>query len=152
MANYRGFLEAWKVLLAGEVNQRLEGLLHGETRWLEGPAAALPTAAVMGGGIASDAEEEQLESLNAWMEEQGLPRGVLAYDFADASTGEQKAVVDLAWASGIQEELSQPVAILVNESNETLAIASQAGFRCFTAIEEFQRYVKAEILVMDARV
>lgn len=86
------------------------------------------------------------------MEEHRLPRGVLAFDFADASTGEQKAVFDLAWASGIQEELSQPVAVLLNESNETLAIASQAGFRCFTAIEEFQRYVKAEILVMDARV
>lgn len=152
MENYSGFLEARKALLAAEVNQRMEELLHGETRWLEGPAAALPTAVAIGGGITSEAEEAQLESLNDWMEEHRLPRGVLAFDFADASTGEQKAVFDLAWASGIQEELSQPIAVLLNESNETLAIASQAGFRCFTAIEEFQRYVKAEILVMDARV
>lgn len=56
-----------------------------------------------------------------------LPRGVLAYDFADAATGEQKAVFDLARPSGIQEELSQPVAVLLNESSETIAIASQAG-------------------------
>jgi hypothetical protein len=74
----------------------------------------------------------------------------LAFDFADVVTGEQKAVFDLARPSGIQEELSQPVAILLNESNETLAIASQAGFRCFTAIEQFQNYVETEILTVKA--
>ena len=86
------------------------------------------------------------------MEERGLPRGMLAYDFADAVTGEQKAVFDLAWPSGIQEELSQPVAALLNESNETLAVASQAGFRCFTAVEEFKRYVEVEILGLTVAV
>ena len=90
-----------------------------------------------------------MEALNAWMEDQGLPRGILAFDFADTTTGEQKAVFDLAWPNGVQEELSQPVVVLLNEGEETLAIASQAGFRCFTSIDEFQRYVKEEILVLD---
>jgi hypothetical protein len=62
------------------------------------------------------------------------------------ATGEQKAVFDLAWPNGIQEELSQPVVVLLNESNETIGIASQAGYRCFTIIEEFRRYVDNEIL------
>ncbi|MBV5327148.1 MAG: hypothetical protein JZU65_05835, partial [Chlorobium sp.] len=70
----------------------------------------------------------------------------LAYDFADPATGKQKAVFDLAWPNGIQEELSQPVAVLLNEGLETISIASQAGFRCFTAVEEFQCYVNREIL------
>jgi hypothetical protein len=52
----------------------------------------------------------------------------------------------LAWPNGVQEELSQPVAVLLNESNETLAIASQAGYRFFTSIEDFRRYVDGEIL------
>jgi hypothetical protein len=137
------------MLLATEVNQRMEELLHGESRWLTGPAAAVPATVGPGSGITSEAEEEALESLNEWMEGEGLPRGVLAYDFADAATGEPKAVFDLAWPSGIQEELSQPVAVLLDETNETLAIASQAGYRCFTTIDEFQRYVKAEILVAE---
>ena len=51
------------------------------------------------------------------MEAQGLPRGVVAYDFADPQSGEQKAVFDLAWPNGIQEELSQPVAVLLNEDS-----------------------------------
>ena len=147
--NYREFLEARKTLLAAEVDQRMEELLHGDTRWMEGPAAVVPASVSVGSGITSEAEEEELESLNDWMEAHGLPRGVLAYDFTDAKTGEQKAVFDLVWLSGIQEELSQPVAVLLNESSETLVLASQAGFRCFTAVEEFKRYIEAEILVVS---
>lgn len=144
--NFREFLEARKVLLAAELNRRMEDLLHGDTRWLAGPTAAVPAVAVVTGGITSEEEEEQLEAINDWMEQQGLPRGLLAYDFADAATGEQKAVFDLAWPNGIQEELSQPVAVLLNESTETIGIASQAGYRCFTGIEEFRRYVVNDIL------
>ena len=125
----------------------MEELLHGDNRWLSGPAAAVPTVIEVGGGINSEAEEEQLEALNDWVEEQGLPRGILAYDFTDPATGEQKAIFDLAWPNGIQETLSQSVAVLLNESAETIGIASQAGYRCFTAIDDFKRYVESEILV-----
>lgn len=150
--NFREFLEARKALLAAEVNQRMEELLHGDNRWLAGPAvSAAPAAIPVVGGITSEEEEEQLEGLNDWMEAQGLPRGGLAYDFADPSTGEQKAVFDLAWPNGIQEELSQPVAVLLNEDAETIGFASQAGFRCFTSVAEFQRYVQAEVLVEEVQ-
>ena len=64
------------------------------------------------------------------MKATGLPRGVVAYDFSDPQSGEQKAVFDLVWPNGIQEKLSQPVAVLLNEEGQTLAFASQAGFRC----------------------
>jgi hypothetical protein len=148
--NYRDFLEVRKALLATEANRRMEELLHGETRWLEGPAAVVPPPITVTGGIASEAEEEVLEELNRWIQAQGLPRGVLAYDFADPESGEQRAVFDLAWPSGIQEELSQPVAVLLNEAADTLSIASRAGFRCFTETEDFKRYVQREILALEA--
>ncbi|WP_213380450.1 hypothetical protein [Allochromatium tepidum] len=70
----------------------------------------------------------------------------MAYDFSDPVSGEQKAVLDLVWPGGIQEELSQPVAVLLNEESGTIALASQAGFRCFTDVEVFRRYVTEEIL------
>ena len=145
--NFREFLDARKALLAAELNRRMEELLHGDTRWLAGPTAAVSATSTVTGGITSEEEEEQLEAINDWMEEMGLSRGMLAYDFADAATGEQRAVFDLAWPSGIQEELSQPVAVLLNESADTIGIASQAGHRCFTSSEEFRRYVSNEILV-----
>lgn len=147
---FREFLEARKDLLAAEVNRRMEELLHGDTRWLAGPSAAVPAAAQVGGGITSEEEEAELEGLNDWVEAQGLPRGMMAYDFADPATGEQKAVFDLAWPNGVQEELSQPVAVLLNEGTEVIAVANQVGFRCFSSIADFQRYIRSEVLAEGA--
>lgn len=147
--NYRDFLEARKALLAEEVNKQMRELLHEDTWFLEGSAASVPTKVEIFGGIASKEEEEQLNSLNAWIVEQGLPQGQLAYDYSDPETGEQKAVFDLAWPYGIQEELSQPVAVLLNESSEILAVASQAGFKCFTDVENFKKYVKNDIMAIE---
>jgi hypothetical protein len=144
--NFLDFLEARKELLAAELNRRMEGLLHGDHRWLSGSTGGTAAVASVIGGISSADEEEDLMAVNEWMAEQGLPRGIMAFDFADQDTGRQLAVFDLAWPSGIQEELSQPVVLLLNETSETLGVASQAGFRCFTAIQEFRHYVETEIL------
>ena len=146
LENYPEFLEARKILLAEEMNRRLEELLHGDTHWLEGPVVVAPITAAPAGGIASEAEEEQLKALNAWVTEQGLPAGEMTYDFADPDTGEQRAVFDLAWPSGIQSHLSQPVAVLLNEGADVLSLANAGGFRCFTSIEGFKAYVEREIL------
>lgn len=148
--NFREFLEARKILLAAEVNRRLEELLHGDTDWLAGPAVLTAAPLPIVGGITSEEEEDQLEELNSWIEGQSLPRGILSYDFADDDTGEQRAVFDLAWPNGIQEELSQPVAVLLNEGSEVIAIASQAGYRCFVNTAEFKRYVHNEILAQES--
>ncbi len=150
IARFRDFLEARKVLLAEELNRRMEDLLHGDTRWLAGVPTAVSPPAMVAGGITSEGEEAELERLNDWLEAERLPRGVLAYDFADPHSGEQKAVFDLAWPNGIQEELSQPVAVLLNEDAATIGIASQGGFRCFTSTEEFKRYVALEILALES--
>lgn len=143
---FRDFLEARKVLLANELNKRMEELLHGDVQWLGGLAVVAATSAAVVGGIASDQEEAELEALNAWVESVSLPRGIVAFDFADPDSGEQKAIFDLAWPNGIQEELSQPVAVLLNEDASTITLASQAGFRCFTDCEAFKRYVESEVL------
>lgn len=143
--NYREFMEARKVLLAAELNRRLEGLLHGDTKWLSGAAAPL-VGSVIGSGVESEAEEAELEKLNAWVVEQGLPRGTIDYDYADPASGEQIAVFDLAWPTGLQEELSQPVVVLLNEEAAVITLASQAGYRCFTDVAAFRKYVEVEIL------
>ena len=147
--NFMDFLEARKQLLAAEVNRRMEDLLHGDTRWLKGVPTMAHAAVPAVGGITSEEEEEQLDTLNAWMEKKGLLRGILSYDCADPETGQQLAVLDLAWPSGVQEELTQPVAVLLNEGNEVTAVASQSGFRCFVSVADFKHYVETEILVQE---
>lgn len=146
---FRDFLEARKTLLAAELNRRMADLLHGDDRWLAGTPAALEPAAAPAGGITSEEEEVELEEINAWMEDEGLPRGELSWGYVDPETGRQRAVFDLAWPNGVQEELSQPVAVLLNEDPATLATASAAGFRCFTDMKAFRRYVRREVLAAD---
>lgn len=144
--HFLDFLEERKRLLSAEVNRLMEELLHGDTRWLEGPAARILPSMMTGSGISSDEEMDQLENINLWVESLGLPRGMLAYELTDSTTQEQKAIIDLAWPAGVQEELSQPVAILMNELPETMAVVNQAGYRCFTQLEEFKDYVNKNIL------
>jgi len=144
--NYREFLEERRKLLAAAANRCLEDLLHGDVRWLEGAAKPAKEPAIALSAISTEAEEEEIEALNDWVEAQGLPRGLLAFDFADPVSGEQKAVFDLAWPNGVQEELSQPVAVLLNGNSETVGVASRAGFRCFTIAQDFKNYVENEIL------
>jgi len=145
MDRYLDFLEARKELLAAELNLRMEELLHGETHWLAGVSSQSPVVIPIG-GISNQEEEKELAALNGWMQGKGLPSGLLAYDYADPETGAQNAIFDLAWPNGIQEELSQPVAVLLNETADVLAMANQAGFRCFTSSGEFKRYVENEII------
>ena len=149
MERYRDFLEARKFLLAAEANRRFEELLHGETRYLE-RAASVATSAAPPGGIASEAEEKELEDLNEWVTRLGLPPGEFAFDHADPDTGAQLAVFDLVWKDGLQPGLTEPVAVLLNEPAEVLSLASAAGFRCFISAAEFRRHVETEILNLEA--
>jgi len=143
--NYPDFLAERRRLLALEANRRLESLLHGDTRWFESAAEPDSTPKPVPGGITSEDEEAQLEALNEWVETQDLPRGQMSFDYTDVNTGEQLAVFDLAWPDGVQAKLSQPVAVLLDEGDETLAIAVRAGYRCFTRIQDFHSYVDTEI-------
>lgn len=52
---------------------------------------------------------------------------------------------------GVQEELSQPVAVLLGEGPEVLSIAGQAGFRYFTDESTFKSYIRNEILGESGR-
>ncbi len=147
---YLDFLEARKTLLAAEANRRFEELLHGDARWMGMAAPVVEAEAQAIGGVTSEVEEVELEALNAWVESQGLPRGQIGFDFSDPVTGAHRALFDLAWPEGLQAGLSAPVAVLLNENADTLVLASGAGFRCFTSSADFQAYVAAEILHLEA--
>ncbi len=139
--NFPDFLEVRKELLAAELNRRMEELLHGDTKWLDGRAPISSAELNVIGGITSEEEEDKLLELNDWVVEQGLSQGILSYDFSDPESGDQRGIFDLAWPNGLQEGLSEPIAVLIDENPEVLALASSAGFRCFTSPESFRKYV-----------
>lgn len=157
LENYPDFLEERRRLLARAASESLLSLLHDDVpealREATTPPvdsvvtkpAPPPRAAILG-GIESEEEEQTLAELNEWVEEHGLAPGKLAYELVDEGTGTQRAVLDLAWPRGLQEGLSEPVAVLIGEPQEVLAIAGAHGFRYFTDAEAFRRYVVGEIL------
>ena len=91
-------------------------------------------------------EETQLLEINEWVVDRGLPEGEFYFEHSDPETGAPLLTIDLAWPDGLQVGLSQPIAILLNEDSETEEAANQAGYRFFTDIPSFKRYVDGEIL------
>ncbi|WP_374571958.1 DUF262 domain-containing protein [Phenylobacterium sp.] len=147
---YLDFLEARKELLATEANSRFADLLHGDDKWISAPgSAATGLAAPTIGGVTSETEEVELEAVNAWVESQGLARGQMGYDYSDPITGVQRAVFDLAWPDGLQAGLGAPVALLLDEPPDVLALASAAGFRCFTSTAALKTYAETEVLRLE---
>ena len=147
IGHYLDFLEERRTLLAKEANRQFAELLHDDTRWIRDYEPTDHAPSSVPGDVPSENEEKELEAINDWVEKQGFPKGILAYEHSDPDTGEQQAILDLAWPNGIQEELSQPVALLLNEPAETISRASSAGFRCFTSLKDFKCYVEREILM-----
>ena len=49
----------------------------------------------------------------------------------------------------MQEGLSVPVALLLNEPEETEAATNRAGYRYFTDVDSFKTYVDREVLVVE---
>lgn len=152
LENYLDFLAARRELLSQAANHFLDSLLKGK---VPETAHTMPitdqVATVTAAPIESEAEEEILLQANLWVMENGLPEGELLYQLTDPETGQVQALLDLAWPKGLQQGLSQPVALLVDEEIATVEAASSAGYRCITDLNTFQDYVRREILAVDTR-
>ena len=143
--NYHEFLKERRRLLAEAANEFLNALSGGN----------LPSAvsAAVYGELDDDEEEKILDTLNRFVTEHGLPAGELGYEIFDLNTGEpilldgEPIPLDLAWPNGLQDGLSEKVAVLINEDNSVRIAANNAGFgKVFTDPDEFQKYVLKNIL------
>jgi hypothetical protein len=145
--NYRDFLAERRRLLAIAANEFLDKLLTGGVpEPIHEVSVTERTVSEMVGAIEDEDEEHKLRDCNKWVVKQGLPEGEVGYELCDPATGEALAALDLAWPNGLQEGLSQPVAVLLGEGPEVEEVANTAGFRFFTSIKTFRDYVRREIL------
>lgn len=145
--NYDLFLQKRREHLTRSANHLLETLASGRlpqgTTWprlAESHLAARPVQMV------SDEEERVLRECQLWLEQQGLPHGESRHELIDDASGDLMATLDLAWPEGVQEGLGHPVALLLEEDDETRYAAQQFGFRYFTSVPELQRYVRQTAL------
>lgn len=148
--NYLDFLTERRKLLAQAANELLERLRTGGVPEQELKESILDrVAAEVPGGIEDEDEERRLRKCNDWVIARGLPAGELMHELVDEKTGEPVANLDLAWPNGLQEGLSQPVALLLGEGPELEEVVQAAGFRFFTSEKSFRGYVRREILAED---
>jgi hypothetical protein len=139
---YKEFLAERQRLLAKAANSFLDELMVGA------PAAITtvdyPTELTQVAVTIAMEEKDEVQSILSFVTANGLPRPELDYDVVDPVTGETLATVDAAWPKGIQEEYSQPVALVFDTSKAIINILNQAGYRFFTDIKALHRYLKAQ--------
>lgn len=149
--NYREFLAARRELLAAAANEFLDQLLTGTAPEHSTITPVLSrTEHVAPGAVTDEDEEKTIIDCAEWVVSQGLPEGEIVYELVDHESGTLLAVFDLAWPDGLQEGLSQPVALLLDEGDDTIMAANRAGYRYFTSVDDFKAYVRQEILAEHA--
>jgi len=133
---YEDFLEKRRRLLASAANAILDSLLQKTEsdviveNYANRNISATPI-------VSPEEEEKLLFETSLWMVEHGLFEGIENYQLVD-DDGNVIAIADLAWPDGIQTNLSEPVAILLNESDNTKRCFNQKGYRYFTDIQDFK--------------
>ncbi|MEI7769093.1 MAG: DUF262 domain-containing protein [Chloroflexales bacterium] len=148
---FRDFLAARRELLAQAANGFLDSLITGSasSEPVSEPALERAQALVLTIPGGADGEElEQIRTCNDWVEAQGLPRGEELYELSHPESGAPLAVIDLAWPRGVQEGLSQPIALLLNEGEEVEEVVNQAGYRFFTDPVALCAYIEREVLAV----
>lgn len=148
--NYLEFLAARRELLARAANSILGELERGSVPEVPESTSILGRVVVPSQEHQEAVDEDLVATGQEWVVQHGLPEGELNWEVIDERTGEPLVVLDLAWPNGLQEGLSQPVALLIDEAEETLDRANGAGFRYFTDLNSFQRYVDKEILGLQS--
>jgi hypothetical protein len=146
--NYLAFLDERRTLLAAAANSFLNGLLSGSASDKQVGDPVMDRDVEPLGGIQSEDEEMALQDTNAWVTDQGLPEGEFSYELVNEATGDAMAFIDLAWPDGLQEGLSQPVALILEEDAEVETIVNQAGYLFFTDVGTFKSYVLDQILAV----
>jgi hypothetical protein len=144
---YLDFLAARRELIAEAANAFLDSLAHGEVpETPEAPSFLEREPGPLPGGVGTESEEAMLEEISDWLRSLGLPEGETLLELPDPDTGEPIAVLDLAWPQGLQEGLSSPVTLLIDEDAEVEELANRCGYRFFTSSQDFRDYVRREIL------
>ena len=156
---YADFLEARKELLANATNEILNSLLtdHPDisSEIEDRETISVPQATSVSrrpASIKDDEEEAILVEINEWIKDQGLRPGIMGYELVHPIDGESLAMFDLAWPEGVQSELSESVALLIDEDIEILIVAGSYGYRFFTSTRDFRQYITDEILMTSSTV
>jgi len=139
--NYVRFLEKRRELLAESANQFLDSLINDSAADIEIQDYANRLAQ----DIPLHDEGDIILDVNNWMKDKGLPEGVVNFELTDENS-KVLIIIDIAWPQGIQSELSEPLALLIDEDDVNQEIVNRNGYKYFTSPEKFRSYIEAHYL------
>ncbi len=140
---YPDFLAVRRELLASALNAFLAELDAGHL-----PDTALVPVAVGVSGGAKD-EADTITELQEWLTENLFNSGNTDVEIP-ANGAHESAVLDVAWPSGVQPELTEPVALLIDEPVEVWNAATAYGYRIFISPQALRDYCQTLLLTGGA--
>ena len=135
-SRYPDFLAARRELLATAANELLDSLAAGTRPTAESPERATRVEVV------DDTDDATLRTIAQSAVDLGLARPELQFEFVDETSGEALAMADAAWPNGLQEGLSEPVALLLEPDEEMETRLGELGFRFFTSHERLNWHLE----------
>lgn len=140
--NYERFLDERRKLLAESANNFLNSLLDNKVDKVE------ITNYANRKGVSNDInEDEKILELSYWMEENGLSGGEINYELKVSDN--ENIIIDLAWPDGIQNNLSEPVAIMIEEESSNISKVNLQKYRVFEDIKSFKDYIRNNYLEIN---
>jgi hypothetical protein len=135
--NYEQFLSERRKLLAESANKYLDSLINDSIAQVEiQDYVNRDTQTVSLYDV-----EDNLNEVNRWMKDKGLVEGITNYELTDKN-GNFLLTIDIAWPQGIQSELSEPIALLIDESDSNHEIVNRNGYKYFTNSDDFKSFVE----------
>lgn len=138
---YEEFLAARRALLAQAANGFLDALWAGSVA-ASAPSQSEPVSSPTGGIVEDEVKAaEELQPLLDWVAAKDIPEPVLAYEIASGETGQIIAVADAAWPNGVQAGLTEPVALLLDGSQDENDALAAIGFRVFGDVTKLRDHL-----------
>ncbi len=139
---FHDFLEDRRERLSEATNQFLESLYEGHATFEQEPRPDLPTPVVV---TTEDAVDDENAPILKLATENGLAAPETAGEVSDPETGDTIATADLLWRSGVQEGLTEPIALIRNLDTNTTTSLNDAGYRVFSTNDKFVWYLESQL-------
>ncbi len=141
---YEDFLAGRRELLAKAANTFLDALWVGSVATAVLPQAETVADHAAGGAVEDEVKAtEELQPLLEWVAANGIPEPVLSYEIASSETGATIAIADMAWLNGLQAGRTEPVALLLDGSQDERDALAAAGFKIFGDVARLRGYLAA---------
>ena len=139
---FHDFLADRRERLAKATNQFLESLYEGHMPFEQEP---MPDVFAPIAVTTEDEVDDENATVLKLVTDNGLAAPEVDGEVSDQETGDTIATADLLWRSGVQEGLTEPIALIRNLDSDTTTSLNDAGYRVFSTNTRFVWYLESQL-------